>query len=421
MDLARRLSPTGTEILLERIPHLRSCALGFWIRQGSCHEGPEEEGLAHFIEHAVFKGTASWPDPESLAAATDRLGGHLDAFTGKEVACFYGKVLPEQLPALVEILGELVTTPRFDGEELARERQVILEEIGQSEDNPEDWASELFYQNFWAGTPLAHSILGGRKQVSGFGAAHAHAFFERNYRAPNLLISAAGDLEEGRLAELLAPVLERLPPGPAPPPPPPNRHRPFLLNLPRKGLQQASLVLGFPGPTHTSAERAATSLLAHVLGGGLSSRLFLELRERRGLCYQVSAYPTPYRDSGALQISAGCAPENARELVARTLAECRNLAERGVGEEELDRARLQACTSLVFGQESSSSRMFSLAHQAIHLGAVQSLEEQMAEIRAVTPEGLQQVARRILDPGALGCLALGTRKGADIKESDLAA
>jgi predicted Zn-dependent peptidase len=416
----RTLTPAGTEILIEPLPHVRSCAVGFWVRRGSRHEGPLEEGLAHFLEHTVFKGTEAYPTPDELAAATDRLGGHVDAFTGKEVACFYGKVLSDQLPELVHLLGDLITAPRFDTEELVRERGVILEEIAQSEDQPDDWVSEMFYGGFWEGTPLAHPILGRREQVSGYGPAEARAFFDHTYRAPNLVITAAGAIETEPFLDLLRPILARLPGGTAHAPERPSRTRPFLLNLPRKDLQQANLVMGFPGPGHRSPDRAAAHLLSHVLGGGMASRLFMELRERRGLCYQVGSYMSPYADTGALQISASCAPGQLRELVQRTLAECARIRDKGVEADELERAKLQARTSLVFSQESSSSRMFNLAHQAIHQGELRSLDEQMAEIAVVTPGDLLRVAQHLLDPAQLGLSALGTRKGAEIREKDLA-
>ena len=417
----RTLTPGGTEILVETLPHVRSCAVGFWVRRGSRHEGPAEEGLAHFLEHTVFKGTDGYPTPDALAEATDRLGGHVDAFTGKEVACFYGKVLPDQLGDLVDLLGDLVTRPRFDPDELARERKVILEEIAQSEDQPDDWVSELFYGGFWEGTPLAHPILGRPDQVGRYGAEEARAFFQHTYRATNLVVAAAGAVEPGPLLDLLAPVLGRLPGARDEAPPSPASTRPFLLNTPRKDLQQASLVLGFPAPGHRAPERAAAHLLSHVLGGGMASRLFMELRERRGLCYQVGSYLSPYADSGALQISASCAPAQLRELAGRALAECARIRRHGVDLAELDRAKLQARTSLVFSQESSSSRMFSLAHQAIHLGHLRSLDAQMAEIEAVTPEDLLRVAETLLDPAQLGVCALGTRRGCDLRPQDLVA
>jgi predicted Zn-dependent peptidase len=419
--ITRHLTPAGTEILVEPMPHLRSCAVGFWVKGGSCHEAGHEEGLAHFIEHTVFKGTERFPTPDLMAEATDRLGGSVDAFTGKESACFYGKVLKEQLPDLVAILGDLVTSPRFDPEELARERSVILEEIAQSEDQPDDWVSELFYGNFWKDSPLAHPILGSRDQVGSYGRAEAEAFFRRTYRGPNLLISAAGAVEPEAFLELLRPVLDRLPGGAAAPAPAMGATSPFLLNVPRKELQQTSLVLGFPAPDHRSPDRVAANLLAHVLGGGMSSRLFMELRERRGLCYQVGSFVTPYSGTGALQVAASCAPAHLREIVQRSLEACELLRRDGITASELERAKLQARTSLAFSQESSSARMFSLAHQAIHQGGVTSLDAQIAEIDGVDLTQVQRVARALLDPALLGVSALGTRKGKEVRAKDLAA
>ncbi len=417
----RTTTPTGTEILVEPLAHVRSCSVGFWVRRGSIHETAAEEGLAHFIEHTVFKGTERYPDPEAMSAATDALGGNVDAFTGKETACFYGKVLREQLPEMIALLGDLVTTPRFDPEELARERSVILEEIAQSEDQPDDWVNELFYLNFWKGGTLAHPILGRPKQVAGYGAEEARTFFQKTYRAPNLLIAAAGDLEAEAFLALLQPVLDRLPAGGPGEDPPTDGPQPFILNTPRKDLQQASLILGFPAPGHRHPDRVAVNLLSHVLGGGMSSRLFMELREKHALCYQIGSYLSHYRDGGALQISASCASDKARELVQRGAAECARLAAKGATQEELERAKLQARTSLVFSQESSSARMFSLAHQAIHMDAIRDLDAQIREIEAVDLDALNRVAREVLRPELLAVSALGTRKRGEIRKQDLTA
>ncbi len=417
----RHLTPNGTEILIETLPHLRSVSIGFWVRRGSCHETAQEEGLAHFLEHTVFKGTAAYPTPDAVAEATERLGGHVDAFTGKEVACFYGRVLAEQLPEMVKLLGDLVTTPTFDRVELERERGVILEEIAQSEDTPDDWVSELFYGAFWKGGPLAHPILGRPDQVSTYGSEEATAFFRNTYRADQLVISAAGQVTPEVLLPLLEPILARLAPGHPNELVAPNRTSPFLLNVNRRDLQQVNLVLGFPAAAHRHGDRAAVGILSHVLGGGMASRLFMELRERRGLCYQVGSYHTPYADSGCMQISASCAPKHARELVSRSLAECLRLREGGITTEELERAKLQARTQLVFGQESASSRQFSLAHQAIHWGELKSLDQQAAELDAVTEADVARVAKACLDPAQIGLAALGTRRGCDIREKDLVA
>ncbi|MBS1582909.1 MAG: insulinase family protein, partial [Bacteroidetes bacterium] len=358
---------------------------------------------------------------DAVAEATDRLGGHVDAFTGKEVACFYGRVLADQLPELTHLLGELVSSPRFEEEELARERGVILEEIAMSEDQPDDWVSELFYMDFWKDTALAHPILGRRDQVAGYGASQARTFFRDTYRAGNLVISAAGAVTPESLMPMLEPILANLPKGGSIETEKAVATRPFLLNAPKKGLQQTNLVLGFPAPSHTDRDRTAVSLLSHILGGGMASRLFLELRERRGLCYQVGSFHTPYADTGALQISAGCAPSQARELVSRAMAECLKLRTTLVPEDELVRAKRQAKVALVFGQESASSRMFSLAHQALHWGGPLSLDAQLAEIDAVTPEDLRRVADAILKPEALGLAALGIPKAHAIRATDLVA
>jgi len=421
MTLFRTTTKTGTEILIEPLPHVRSCSVGFWVKRGSCHEGPGEEGLAHFIEHTVFKGTERYANPEIMAAATDRLGGNVDAFTGKETACFYGKVLRDQLPGLVDLLGELITTPIFQEEELARERDVILEEIAQSEDQPDDWVSELFYAHFWPGSSLAHSILGRREQVARYGPEQARTFFGKTYQAPHLLIAATGDVEVESLLALLQPILDRLPSGtPRPQGPIAHTPAPFLLNQPRKDLQQASLVLGFPICGHQHPDRTGVNLLSHVLGGGMSSRLFMELREKNALCYQVGSYVSHYQETGALQIMASCAPDKARELVRRSMAECRRLLEDGITVEELERAKLQARTNLVFSQESTSARMFSLAHQAIHMHDLLDLDGQIAEIDAVDLDQLHRIAREVLQPEALAISALGTRKGSEIRKQDLA-
>jgi len=415
----RTITPEGTEILVEPLSHVRSCSVGFWVKRGSCCEEPEEEGLAHFIEHTVFKGTERYPGPQAMAEATDRLGGNVDAFTGKETACFYGKVLGDQLPALVDLLGELVTTPRFDEEELARERQVILEEINQSEDQPDDWACELFYANFWPGGTLAHPILGTRQQVAGYQSDHARAFFRKTYRAPNLLIAAAGDVLPDAFLDLLQPILARVPEGLVPVPARPNQPSPFLLNTPRRELQQTSLVMGFPAYPHQHPDRMALNLLGYVLGGGMASRLFMELREKHALCYQVSSYLSQYRDTGALQISASCAPDRAQELVRRTVAECAKVRRDGITGDELDRAKLQLRTSLVLNQESSSNRMFALAHQAIHMDCLRTLDEQIQEIDQVDLAQVRRVAQAVLLPQAFGVSALGTGRATGIRPRDL--
>jgi len=420
-QIFRHITPAGTEILVNPIPAVRSCSVGFWVRRGSCQEDINEEGLAHFIEHTVFKGTDKYPTPQVIAEVSDYLGGHVDAFTGKESACFYGKVLRERLSELADLLCDLVTAPRFDPDELIRERSVILEEINQSEDQPDDWVSELFYQNFWKGGPLSHSILGRPDQVRHYTARDVKDFFLKACRPKNLLIVAAGDvgdefisltaqLLEGRLNSDCQETQKKTIP---------NSPSPFIQNTKRKNLNQTSLIIGFPAPCHRHADRIAANLLCHILGGGMSSRLFLELREKHALCYQIGSYTTHYSDSGSIQIAASCASGKARELVQRAMAECIKLATNGPTQLELDIAKLQLRTSLVFSQESTSNRMFSIAHQAMHMDSILNIDQQLAEIDAATLEQVCRVARETLVPELAGVSALGTRKGCEIRVLDL--
>ena len=421
-QLVRTMTPDGAEILVQPMPAMRSCSVGFWVRRGSCQEGEAEEGMAHFIEHMVFKGTEKFPSPEAIAEYSDCLGGHIDAFTGKENACFYGKVLREELPALVDLLGDLVTAPLFDQDEISREKDVIIEEINQSEDQPDDWASELFYQKFWEGCPLSHPILGKPEQVRRFSPHSAKEFFAKTYRPKNLLAVATGDVDCMEFAELVGKRLEgRLKDGPVESEwnEVPNTCKPFIHNSRRRNLNQTCLAMGFPSTSHRHSDRVASALLCHILGGGMSSRLFLELREKRALCYQIGSFSSHYRDSGALQIVASCAPNKARELVNRTMAECWQLAESGPSQAELDRAKLQLKTSLVFSQESTSSRMFSVAHQAMHMEKILDMDQQLAEIDSVGFEAICRVAKMILDPRLAGIVALGVKNGSNIRQSDL--
>jgi len=415
----RTVTLGGTEIIIEPIPHVQSCSIGFWMRSGSCHELPQEEGLAHFIEHTVFKGTEHYCGPQAIAEATDRLGGSIDAFTGKETTCFYGKVLSEQLPDLIKLLGDLITTPRFEADELARERKVILEEISQSEDQPDDWTNELFYANFWPNGSLAHSILGTRNQIANYGPDEAKSFFKKIYRAPNLLVAAAGNINIAEFLELLQPILDLLPLGLVESKTRSNNPKTFLLNTHRKELQQASLTMGLPAYDHKHPDRIAGTLLSYILGGGMSSRLFMELREKHALCYQIGSYMNQYYDTGALQIAASCAPNCARELVHRTLSICNNISNDELTSDEIKRAKFQFRTSLIINQESTNNRMFNLASQAIHTQQLLSLNEQIQEIDNVTIDQIRMVAKDILIPNKFGISVLGTNRTNGIRSQDL--
>jgi predicted Zn-dependent peptidase len=322
----------------------------------------------------------------------------------------------------VDLLSDLVAAPKFDPDELVKERDVIIEEINQSEDHPDDLASELFYQKFWEGGPLGHPILGRPEQVRHYTAENVRDFFFKTYRPKNLLIVAAGDIDGNEFVSLVESKLEgRLNHGiqDSPTEQKPNHCCPFIYNMQRRGLNQTSLVIGFSAPCHRHVDRVAASILCHILGGGMSSRLFFELREKRALCYQIGSFTTNYCDSGALQIVASCASNKARELVRCTMDECRRLADDGPSQAELDRTKLQLRTSLVFSQESTGSRMFSIAHQAMYMDSIMDMDQQLTEIDAIALEHVCRVAKKILIPKMVGISALGAKKAFEIRLCDL--
>ena len=415
----RTITPNGTEILIEPMPHVKSCSVGFWVKLGSCGEANGEEGLGHFVEHAVFKGTEHYRKAQLIAEATDRLGGNVDAFTGKETTCFYGKVLKEQLPNLVHLLGDLITTPRFEVDELNRERKVILEEISQSEDQPDDWVNELFYANFWPNGALEHSILGTREMITNYEVTQIKDFFTKTYQASSILIAAAGDVQVDSFLDMLNPILSKIPCGTNKSSMRPNKPKSFLLNAYRNELQQANLIIGFPSYHHRHPNLMAANLLSYILGGSMSSRLFMELREKNALCYQIGSYANQYFDTGVMQIVASCAPSCAKELVKKAIAVCYEFRQKHITSDELERAKFQFKTNLLFSQESTSNRMFTIANQAIHIGRLYNLEEQIQIINSVNLDQIQKVALEILVPDHLGISILGTNDATNVTHQDL--
>lgn len=416
----RTITTNGTEILIDPIPHVKSCSVGFWIKSGSCHENQKEEGLAHFVEHAVFKGTNNYSNPQLIAEAIDQLGGNLDAFTGKEVTCFYGKVLSQYLPNLISLLSDLIIAPVFNEIEVNKEKNVILEEINQSEDQPDDFINELFYANFWLNGPLSHSILGARGQISNYTCSQVKSFFQKNYIASNTLIVATGNIQVDQFMKILESTLKNLPSGTktdidnAV-----NKPKAFLLNVHRNELQQANLVMGFPAYPHKHPNLMATNLLSYALGGSMASRLFMELREKYALCYQIGSYVNQYSDTGALQIMASCAPEHIKELVQRAVLVFSEIRKNGLTNNELERAKLQFKTNLAFSQESTINRMFSLANQAIYNNKILSLDEQIIDIDNVKLDKINEISAEIFNLDNFGLSILGTNDNIKIQQADL--
>jgi predicted Zn-dependent peptidase len=289
------------------MPHVRSVSIGVWLARGSRHESEAQSGIAHFVEHMLFKGTAT-RTAEDIAQTVDSIGGQMDAFTAKEYASYYFKVLDEHLPLAVEVLADIVMNPAFSEDDIRREKKVVLEEIKMVEDTPDDLVYELFTENFWPGHPLGRPILGTRETVGALTRDGLRGYFLDAYSAPNLIVSAVGNIEHQRVRALVERAFEGLPTTSAPlmEAPPSVASTTLIRN---KDLEQSHVCLGTAGYRQDHQERYSSYVLNTVLGGSMSSRLFQNVREKRGLAYAVSSGLSAYRDAGTMTIYAGCANE----------------------------------------------------------------------------------------------------------------
>lgn len=392
--IVKEVLPNGLTLLTESMPHVRSVAIGVWLKQGSRHEAQAQSGISHFIEHMVFKGTRN-RTAERIAAEVDSIGGHMDAFTAKEYAAFHLKVLDEHLPLAVDILGDILLNPLFDPAEMAKEKKVIFEEINMVEDTPDDLVMERFTQSFWRGHPLGRPILGTKRSVSALRRDELGDFFGRVYRPANLVVAAAGHLEHRVASELAHRHFGALAPGPAAPNGRPPRPAPAIVTRSKKELEQVHFCLGTRSCSQSHEDRYATYILNTVLGGSMSSRLFQNVREKRGLVYSISSGVAAYSDAGVLTVYAGTGLESVDEVVRLTVEEFRRMREETVPPEELRRAKDHLKGSLMLSLENTSSRMNHMARQEIYFGRQFTLDEILERIEEVSAEDVQRVAREI--------------------------
>jgi predicted Zn-dependent peptidase len=406
--------PNGLTVLTERMPSLRSCTVGVWVRRGSRHESPEWNGICHFIEHAVFKGTERRTALD-IAVESDRLGGHFDAFTTHELTGFAMKVVDAALPAAFDLLADMLSRPRFEEEEMRREQRVIIEEMKMVEDTPDEFLAEIFNAAYFPGHPLGRPIEGTAETVSTFGHDRTADFHAGTYAPRNLVVAAAGNVGHQQLVGLAARAFD----GQGEPDSPQGedadggrpRHAAPILVRRKKELEQAHLILASPFPSARDEDRYAASLLASVIGGGTSSRLWQSIREERGLAYSVGAAGSHFTDAGVFQIYAGTSPEHLDEVLDLSLAELRRLPREPVGSEELRLVKDQAVSSILLGLESTSARAGALARQEIIHGRRISPDEIIARVEAVTPEDLRRVAAEFFRTDALAVGALGDLNG----------
>ncbi len=410
--------PNGIRVITEAMPAVRSVAVGFWLGTGSRAEKPQESGISHFIEHMLFKGTPR-RSAEAIAREMDAIGGHLDAFTGRELVGYNTKVLDEHLPLAFDILADMLLNPLFDPDELEKEKGVILEELKMDTDNPESYVHELFVTRFWQGHAIGRPIIGTKRNIAGFTREALKAFHQQFYTPGNLVITAAGSLAHDELASLAERYFAGAPNGgggSAGPRPEPKA--PILLKR-RRSLEQVHLCLGAPMLEAAHPLRYAAYTLNVVLGAGMSSRLFQNIRERRGLAYSIFSELNLYRDAGMLAVYAGATGANVRAVLDGVMAELRRLKQEALKPEELRLAKDHMKGSLVLSLESTSSRMGNLARQWLTHGRFFPIDEVVAGIEAVTAEQVLETARAYLNAGSIGLALLGRLDGLDFRRADL--
>ncbi len=395
----------GLTVLTEKMPHVRSVAVGVWIRRGSRHEEKSESGLAHFLEHMVFKGTEGRSQAE-IAQEMDEIGGQTDAFTSQEYAGFHAKVLDEHVVRALDLLSDIVSRPRFDKEEIERERKVILDEMKSVDDTPDDVVHDIFSEAFWPDHAIGRPVLGRVETVSSFARKDLLRFFKKIYTPTNLIVAAAGNIEQDEILELVRERFSALsvrPDGLVDVPP---KIAPSI-QLVEKDLELAHLVVGSEAPPQVSRKRHAAYVLNAVLGGNLSSRLFQVIREEHALAYSVFSSLAAYHDTGQFSIYAGTEPSNVPLALELILAELRRIKSEPVEGAELQRAKSHLRGSILMGLESTSARMSQLARQEMYFGRQMSADEVISGIDAVTSAEVLELASEMFGRGPLAMTVLG--------------
>ena len=409
--------PSGIAIVGERMPAVRSVAVGVWIKVGSRHEAPAEAGVSHFLEHMVFKGTRR-RDALAIALSLESVGGNLDAFTGREVTCFNARVLEEHLELAVDVLADLALCPRMDPADVEKEKGVILEEIHSSEDTPDDRVHDLFADTVWKGHPLGHRILGDDDTVSAFTPEMVTDYHGRHYTAPNLLISVAGSYDWDRFVGLVERHFDVAPRGPALPMPHASPHGGGVIHHVRD-LAQQHLCIGGVALPHEHPDRFGLVLLSSLLGGGMSSRLFQRVREQEGLAYSVYTYADTYDDTGLFCAAMSVQPAHGPRALKLTLEEFDRVAAEGVPPDELASVKMQLKGNLLLGLESTTSEMTRLARAEIYSGRNVPVAELIASIDRVTEADVRRLAAELLARERLCLVALGARGERPYEPADL--
>jgi len=401
----KTILPNGIRVVSERVPYVKSVSVGIWVEVGARDESKDRRGLSHFVEHMLFKGTQT-RTARDIATQMDSLGGHLNAFTDKEFTCYYARVLAEHLPKALDIICDMVLNSAYDEAELAREKNVILEEIKRHEDTPEEQVHDLLAQTIWKGHRLGNSVIGSASVARNLTREELTAYVEEFYRPNALLVAAAGDVEHKALADFVGQAFGNL-----------SGERPtrrdgkvtpcLEAKLRQKRTEQAHFCLGMVGYAQNETEKYALAAIDSILGGGMSSRLFQEIRENRGLAYAIGSYAASYREAGLFAIYGGTSVENVRNVLDLTRRECDSIRRDSVTEDELERAQNQIRGALVLGQESMSNRMSRLAKSELYFGRIIRSDEIIDSIMQVSRDDVAGTAAQVFNGSEFALAAIG--------------
>ena len=418
----KHILDNGTTVLIDEMQDVRSFSLGFFVGAGSEGEPASRQGISHFLEHVLFKRTRRRSTVE-IARAIDRLGGDVDAFTTKEYTGFYVHTLDAHFDEALDLMGDIVLSPAFDATDIEMERGVILEEIGEANDNPDDLVHEMFVRSFWRSHPLGAPILGSADTVRSIGRDDLYRYYRARYIPGNLIVSVAGHVRPERVLAAIERLFRRRPARGgirkrrverAP------RSHQHIQVRSRRGLEQVHVCLGVAGPPQASSRRFAANLLDIVLGGGMSSRLFQQVREKNGLVYSIGSTLSSYRLGGYETVSAACAPKNLPRVLEVTLRELKKLKRSGVRPTELRWAKENLKGNMILALESTVSRMSSAARQEFYLGRIVPPEELIAKVEAVTEDEVGEESERLLDGRVLSLSVVGNVGKLPLSEPDLA-
>lgn len=385
----------GITVMSEPMDSVRSVALGIWFAVGSRDESPAEAGMSHFMEHMMFKGTATRTARE-ISEEFDRIGAELNAFTSKEYTCYYSRFVDEHLPTAFGILSDMVVAASLEDEACDSEREVVIEEIARMEDAPDDHIHEIFSRSLWPDHPIGLPILGSRQTVGQFDHVQSVAFRTKHYLTGNCTIAASGSVDHDALVALAERFLGALPRGPRSVRPEAHAAGEAKLTVFNKETEQAHICYGVATMNAHHPDRFALAMLDGIIGGGMSSRLFQEIREKRGLAYAVYSFSALYQDTGEFAVYAGTRPDNAEEVIRLIRTEMEDIATRGVTGEELDRVRQAAKGHLVLGMESTRNRMTRLGKNETTGGEILSADEIMERFDAVTMDDIKRVTDDVL-------------------------